>query len=79
VNSVIQNPDACLWATAMKPPAVDNSDSALRASVFAVVLGRRLGLPHKNLCSLAMGGVLFDTGNLRLGDKFLQADRKLTE
>jgi HD-GYP domain-containing protein (c-di-GMP phosphodiesterase class II) len=78
VDSVTRNPDACLWATTMKPPAEDDYDSALRASVFAVVLGRRLGLPHKDLCSLAMGGLLFDIGKLRLGDNILQADRKLT-
>ena len=79
VDSVIRNPDACLWATTMKPPMDDSYDSALRASVFAVVLGRRLGLPRRDLCSLAMGGLLFDIGKLRLGDDILKADRKLTE
>lgn len=78
VDSVIRNPDACLWATTMKPPMDDCYDSALRASVFAVVLGRRLGLPRRDLCSLAMGGLLFDIGKLRLGDDILKADRKLT-
>ena len=78
VDSVIRNPDACLWSTIMKPPANDEFDSALRASVFAVVVGRRLGLPRTDLCSLAMGGLLFDIGKLRLGDDILKADRKLT-
>ena len=79
VDSVIRNPDACLWATIMKPRADENHDSALRAAVYAVVLGRRLGLPRKDLCSLALGGVLFDIGKLRLGDNILKADRKLTD
>ena len=79
VDSVIRNPDACLWAMTMKPRADDHYDSALRASVFSVVLGRRLGLPRKDLHSLAIGGLLFDIGKLRLGDNILKADRKLTD
>ena len=79
VDSVIRNPDACLWSTTMKPPAHDANDAALRASVFAVVLGRQLRLPKKDLYSLAIGALLFDIGKLRLDDAILQADRKLNE
>ncbi len=78
VASVIRNPDACLWSTVMKPPADPQYDSALRATVFAVVLGRQLGLPKQDLRSLAIGGLLFDIGKLRLDDKILHADRRLT-
>ena len=78
VSSVIRNPDGCLWMTAMKPAENDLDDAALRASVFAVVLGRQLGLPKRDLCSLAVGGLLFDIGKLQLDDNILYADRKLT-
>jgi len=78
VESVIRNPDACLWWTTMKPVADYNHDSALRSSVFAVVLGRQLGLPKHDLLSLAAGGLLFDIGKLRMDDSILHADRKLT-
>jgi HD-GYP domain-containing protein (c-di-GMP phosphodiesterase class II) len=78
VESVIRNPDACLWWTTMKPAADYNHDSALRASVYSVVLGRQLGLPKHDLFSLASGGLLFDIGKLRLDDSILLADRKLT-
>ena len=78
VDSVIRNPDACLWSVAIKPAADYNSDSSLRSSVFSVVLGRRIGLPKSDLCSLAIGGFLFDIGKLRLGNNILQADRQLT-
>lgn len=78
VDSVIRNPDACLWWTAVKPPIDLDKDSALRASVFAVVLGRQLGLPRHDLHSLAIGGMLFDIGKLRLSDGILQVDRRLT-
>ena len=78
VDSVIRNPDACLWWTTMKPAANDNHDSSLRSSVYATVLGRELGLPAKDLCSLAIGGLIFDIGKLHLDDSILNADRKLT-
>ena len=78
VESVIRNPDACLWWTTMKPAADYNHDSALRSSVFAVVLGRQLGLPKHDLLSLAAGGLLFDIGKLRMDNSILHADRRLT-
>jgi HD-GYP domain-containing protein (c-di-GMP phosphodiesterase class II) len=78
VESVIRNPDACLWWIATRPVADYIHDSALRSSVFAVVLGRQLGLPKSDLYRLAIGGLLFDVGKLRLDDSILRADRKLT-
>ena len=78
VDSVIRNPDACLWWTTMKPAGIHSNDSALRAAVYATVLGRQLGLPADDMYSLAIGGLLFDIGKLRLDDSILNADRKLT-
>ncbi|MCP4333864.1 MAG: DUF3391 domain-containing protein [Gammaproteobacteria bacterium] len=77
VDSVIRNPDACLWWTTMKPAADHNHDSTLRSSVLSVVLGRQLGLPKPDLSSLAAGGLLFDIGKLRLPDSIMQADHRL--
>ena len=79
VDSIIRNPDACLWSTVMKPDTDYSYDAALRSSVFSCVLGRQLGLPRRDLCSLAIGGMLFDIGKLRLGDNILNADRQLTD
>ena len=78
VESVVRNPDACLWWTSTRPVADFIHDSALRSSVFAVVLGRQLGLPVADLYRLGIGGLLFDVGKLRLDDSILRADRKLT-
>ena len=78
VSSIIRNPDGCLWMTAMKPVADDINDAALRASVYSVVLGRQLGLPKNDLCSMAVGGLLFDMGKLQLDASLVNADRKLT-
>ena len=79
VDSVIRNPDACLWSAVMKPETISSYDAALRSAVYSSVLGRQLGLPRRDLCSLAIGGMLFDVGKLRLGDDILNADRQLTD
>jgi HD-GYP domain-containing protein (c-di-GMP phosphodiesterase class II) len=60
----------------MKPTGIDSNDSALRAAVYATVPGRQLGLSINDLYSLAIGGLLFDIGKLRLADSILNADRK---
>lgn len=77
VGSVLRNPDATQWALVTKPAGDLNFDAAMRASVFSVVTGRRLGLPKKDLCSLGLGGLLLDIGKLRLSDEILHAERKL--
>lgn len=79
VESVIRNPDACLWWISMRPDKDHCHDSALRTSVYSAVLGRRLGLPEADLFLLATGGLLFDIGKLRLDEKILGADRRLTQ
>ena len=78
LESVIRNPDACLWWATTKPVGNHSHDSSLRASVLAVVLGRQLGLPKHDLRSLAIGGLMFDIGKLRLSDDILHVDRRLT-
>ena len=77
VDSVIRNPDAALWAVATRKPGNPDHDAAARAAVFAVMLGRRLGLPKEDLCSLGIGASLMDIGKLRLSEEILHADRKL--
>jgi putative nucleotidyltransferase with HDIG domain len=53
-------------------------EHSLGASIWAVALGRQLGLPRKDLQSLAVGGLLFDIGILRLDVDLLKINRRLT-
>ncbi|MBP6723716.1 MAG: HD-GYP domain-containing protein, partial [Halioglobus sp.] len=52
---------------------------SLSASIWAVALGRQLGLPRHDLRSLAMGCMLMDVGKLRVDPSLLQAPRPLSE
>ncbi len=79
VESVIRNPDACLWWATMKPAVDEHYDSALRTSVYAAVIGRRIGLPQPDLVSLAIGGMLFDIGKTRLETTILADITKFSD
>jgi HD-GYP domain-containing protein (c-di-GMP phosphodiesterase class II) len=79
VHSVIRNPDPCLWWATTRPATNYHHDSALRTSVFAAVLGRRLGLPVPDLVSMAIGGMLFDIGKSRLENTILKGVSKFND
>jgi HD-GYP domain-containing protein (c-di-GMP phosphodiesterase class II) len=78
IDSVTRNPDACTWLARMKREDSYIYEHSLGASIWAVALGRQLGLPIADLHSLAIGGLLFDVGKLRLNKDLLKAKRRLT-
>lgn len=78
VDSISRNPDACLWVTRLKQHDRYTYQHSLNAAMWAVSLGRQMGLPRRDLRSLAMGCMLMDVGKLRVDAALLQADRVLT-
>ena len=78
IDSVTRNPDACLWLARMKQ--VDNYtyQHALGTSIWAVALGRQLGLPKTDLRSLAIGGMMMDVGKIQVDSGLLNAERRLS-
>jgi putative nucleotidyltransferase with HDIG domain len=78
IDSISRNPDACIWLARMKQEDQYTYQHSLGASIWAVALGRQLGLPKADLRSLAMGGLLFDVGKLRVDKELLQTDRPLS-
>ena len=79
IDSITRNPDACIWLARMKQEDQYTYQHSLGASIWAVALGRQLGLPKADLRSLAIGGLLFDVGKLQVDKELLYADRKLTD
>ncbi|WP_116368335.1 HD-GYP domain-containing protein [Parahaliea mediterranea] len=77
IGSVSRNPDACLWITRLKHHDEYSYHKALSTAIWAVTLGRELGLPRRDLRSLAMGAMLMDVGKLRIDPTMLKASRKL--
>ncbi|MEH6582687.1 MAG: HD-GYP domain-containing protein [Halioglobus sp.] len=79
INSITRNPDACIWLARMKQEDKYTYQHSLGASIWAVALGRQLGLPKSDLRSLAIGALLFDVGKLQLEKDLLNLERPLTE
>jgi len=77
IDSVMRNPDACIWLARIKQEDQYTYQHSLGASIWAVSLGRQLGLPRSDLRSLAIGGLLFDVGKLAVDKELLQSDKPL--
>ena len=79
IDSISRNPDACIWLARMKQEDQYTYQHSLGVSIWAVALGRQLGLPKSDLRSLAIGGLLFDVGKLQLDKELLTSNRPLTK
>ncbi len=79
VESMSRNPDACIWLARLKQHDQYAYQHSLSAAIWAVALGRQLGLPRHDLRSLAIGCMLMDVGKLRLNPALLNAPRALSE
>lgn len=79
VESITRNPDACIWLARMKQADTYTYQHSIGCSIWAVALGRQLGLPKPDLRSLAIGGLLFDVGKLQVDKELIDAKRKLTD
>lgn len=79
IDSISRNPDACIWLARMKTEDAYAYHHSLGCSVWAVALGRQLGLPKSDLRSLAIGGLLFDVGKLQVDKALLTSNRRLTD
>ena len=78
IDSIMRNPDACIWLARIKQEDQYTYQHSLGASIWAVSLGRQLGLPRPDLRSLAIGGLLFDVGKLAVDKELLRTDRPLS-
>lgn len=79
IDSISRNPDACIWLARMKQQDTYTYQHSVGASIWAVALGRQLGLPKSDLRSLAIGGLLFDIGKLRINSDLLGTSRTLSD
>jgi HD-GYP domain-containing protein (c-di-GMP phosphodiesterase class II) len=65
VESIVRNAEAFSWLTMMKTRDNYTYTHSVSSSIWAVAFGRSLGLPKKDLLSLAVGALLFDVGKVR--------------
>ncbi|WOJ95310.1 HD-GYP domain-containing protein [Congregibacter brevis] len=78
IDSVARNPDTCIWLARQKQSDQYTHQHSVACAIWSVVIGRQLGLPKTDLRSLAIGGLLFDIGKLRVSDELLTSPRRLS-
>jgi HD-GYP domain-containing protein (c-di-GMP phosphodiesterase class II) len=66
VESILRNPDAMAWLGGLRKREEGHLSFTVTAAVWAVIVGRHVGLDRHNLINLAMGGVLVDIGNTQI-------------
>lgn len=66
VDSVVRNPDAFTWLSRVQEKDDYTYSHAVRSSVWAILFGRHIGLPKRDLDVLAMGVLLKDVGKVML-------------
>jgi len=78
VDSMVRNPDACVWLARRRNADAYGCNHAVGGSVWAVALGRQLGLPAIDLQRVATGALLLDVGKLKLPQGLLLKPEKLS-
>lgn len=76
VESIIRNPDALVWLSKMSDQDSYSYQHSVKASIWALVFGRHLGLDKDMLKALAMGVLLSHVGKIRLSAEVLEGAAK---
>ncbi len=79
VDSVLRNPDAFTWLSRVQEKDEYTYSHAVRSSVWAILFGRHIGLPKRDLDVLAMGVLLKDVGKVMLDLALLSKAERTTE
>ncbi|MCX2795524.1 DUF3391 domain-containing protein [Microbulbifer thermotolerans] len=72
VDSVLCSPDALSWLARVRDKDEHTYSHSIRASIWAVVFGRHIGLRRHELVQLGTAALLKDVGKLMIADEVLQ-------
>ena len=76
VDSVLNSPDAFSWLARVREKDEHTFSHSIRASVWAVVFGRHIGLRRQELIHLGLATLLKDIGKCYLSDEVLKAENR---
>jgi len=74
VNNIIKNPDAFIWLTKIKDKDEYLYGHTVRTTIWAISLGRHMGLSVEALNNLAMGIMISEVGKTRLPKELITKD-----
>lgn len=75
VNDIIKNPDAFIWLTKIRNKSAHLYGHTVRTAIWAVSLGRHMGVSLQALNNLALGIMISEVGKTRLPQQLLNKDK----
>lgn len=79
LDSIIRNSEAYMWLSMMQKKSSYNYSHAVDNCALAIAFGRYMGLPKKDLMTLAIGLLMMDMGNVRVPLEILNKNGRLTD
>jgi HD-GYP domain-containing protein (c-di-GMP phosphodiesterase class II) len=79
LDSIIRNSEAYMWLSMMQKKSSYTYSHSVDNCALAIAFGRFMGLPKKDLRTLAIGLLMMDMGNVRVPEGILNKKGRLTE
>ena len=79
LDSIIRNSEAYMWLSMMQKKSAYTYSHAVDNCALAIAFGRFMGLPKKDLRTLAVGLLMMDMGNVHVPEGILNKTGRLTE
>ena len=79
LDSILRNSEAYLWLSMMQKKSAYTYSHSVDNCALAIAFGRYMGLPKKDLQTLAIGLLMMDMGNVKVPEQILNKNGRLTE
>jgi len=79
LDSIIRNSEAYMWLSMMQKKSSYTYSHSVDNCALAIAFGRFMGLPKKDLRTLAIGLLMMDMGNVNVPEGILDKKGRLTE
>ena len=79
LDSIIRNSEAYIWLSRMQKKSTYTYSHSVDNCALAIAFGRFMGLPKKDLRTLAIGLLMMDMGNVNVPLEILNKKGRLTE
>ena len=79
LDSIIRNSEAYMWLSMMQKKSAYTYSHSVDNCALAIAFGRFMGLPKKDLRTLAIGLLMMDMGNVHVPEGILNKKGRLTE
>ena len=79
LDSIIRNSEAYMWLSMMQKKSAYTYSHSVDNCALAIAFGRFMGLPKKDLRTLAVGMLMMDMGNVHVPEGILNKKDRLTE